>query len=138
MLGSLQNNEIEEVLGRNFLGRIGFRYEDQIYILPVYYHYDGADIILRSYEGLKIELMRHTPDVCFEVEEIRSFNDWKTVLCRGVYEELHDLDEINIIKKKLLESTLATKAISEDLDHKIIYYKIRIKKMSGRFGIQPQ
>ena len=137
MLGTLQSDEIEEVLGRNFLGRIGCRQEEQIYILPVYYHYADGNIILRSYEGLKIELMRHTPEVCFEVEEIRSFNDWKTVLCWGVYEELDDLDEINIIKKKLLESTLATKAYSEDVDHKIIYYRIRLNKMSGRCGIKP-
>ncbi|MEO6831035.1 MAG: pyridoxamine 5'-phosphate oxidase family protein [Chitinophagaceae bacterium] len=135
MLGTLQNNEIEEVLGRNFLGRIGCRQDGQIYILPVYYHYAAGSIILRSYEGLKIEIMRHTPEVCFEVEEIRSFNDWKTVLCWGKYEELNDEVEIETIKRKLSDSSLAAKAYTEDAPNKIIYYRIPIVKMSGRFSI---
>lgn len=132
MLETLETKDIEEVLARNFLGRIGCRADAQIYILPVYYHYANGNIILRSYEGLKMELMRHTPEVCFEVEEIRSFNDWKTVLCWGVYEEIEDEEEIKVIKRKLSESTLAGKAYSDDESHKIIYYRISVNKMSGR------
>jgi nitroimidazol reductase NimA-like FMN-containing flavoprotein (pyridoxamine 5'-phosphate oxidase superfamily) len=88
MFGQLSVEEIEDVLKNQLLGRIGCHLNDTTYIVPVCYAYDGACIYARTYEGLKINMMRENPKVCFEVESIESMVDWKTVVCQGVYEEL--------------------------------------------------
>jgi len=54
MLGELTNDEIEEVLKRNVLGRIGCCNDNKIYVVPVNYVYDGQHILAHSKEGLKI------------------------------------------------------------------------------------
>lgn len=89
--------------------------------------------------------MRDNPVVCFEVEEIRSMNFWKTVLCRGLYEELISPVQIAEVQKHLAETMLARKAgLSEGApdsiiknhkmaSSKVIYYCIRITEWTGRF-----
>jgi len=80
MVGRLSNEEIEEVLKRNVLGRIGCNDGKKNYVVPVNYAYDGKYIIAHSMMGLKIEIMRKNPQVCFEVDEMKNFVNWKSVI----------------------------------------------------------
>jgi nitroimidazol reductase NimA-like FMN-containing flavoprotein (pyridoxamine 5'-phosphate oxidase superfamily) len=92
VIGALTLAEIEEVLQTQYIGRLGVTGEGRIYIFPVAYGYDGAFIYVHShvgrYGGQKVQLMRATPQVCFEVEEISSPVQWRTVLVHGTFEEL--------------------------------------------------
>lgn len=53
------------------------------YVVPVNYVYDGKFIIAHSVAGMKIQMMRKNRDVCFEVDEMKSITNWKSVIAWG-------------------------------------------------------
>ena len=145
MLRELTHSEIEDVLRNNYIGRIGCQEGDRIYIVPVNYLFDLGNVYCQSYEGQKVEMMRDNPDICFEVEEIHSFNHWKTVVGWGIFEELTDPREIERVRSQLSEMMLAQKAMMSgpppeksverprtDLQAQPVYYRIRFAEWSGR------
>lgn len=88
MIGKLMEEGIEEVLANNVLGRLGCYDGGKIYIVPITYLYHNKHIIAHSTEGMKIRMMRRNPSVCFEVDEMKSFNNWKSVIAWGEFQEL--------------------------------------------------
>ena len=145
MTGELNRSEINEVLSNGYIGRIGCRDGERIYIVPVNYVYENGVIYCQSYEGMKVLLMRQSPGVCFEVEELRSFSSWRTVIAWGNFEELTTEEEIRSAHSRLSEVMLAQKAVlnqpppAETADThprpqaSITYYRIRLDELSGRF-----
>src|SRR5688572_33385027 len=95
MIDKLSDYEIEEVLSLNFVGRIGCHAMGQTYIVPVSYAYDEGYIYVRSFEGLKITIMRENPAVCFQVDVINNMSNWQSVIAWGLFEELNDPDDRN-------------------------------------------
>lgn len=59
MLGTLNKEEIEEVLKSNVIGRIACSNKEKIYVVPVSYVYDGKYIICHSAEELDDELVKY-------------------------------------------------------------------------------
>ena len=148
MIGRLTHEQIEEVLRENVVGRIGCSEGKKIYVVPVNYIYDGKHIIAHSVMGMKIEMMRKNPQVCFEVDEIKNFTNWKTVIAWGEYQELHDerdryyamkLFVDRVIRMKISETAIPPE-ISEQRVHprspgniKPIIYRIVISESTGRY-----
>ena len=90
MLGILNTEEIEQLLGRRMLGRIGCHYGDSIYVVPISYAYDGEYVYCHTHEGLKIDCMREYPKVCFEVDHLEDMANWQSVIAWGMFEELKE------------------------------------------------
>ncbi|MEP6594685.1 MAG: pyridoxamine 5'-phosphate oxidase family protein [Ginsengibacter sp.] len=114
MLGKLNNTEIEEVLTQQIIGRIGCHANDMTYIVPVSYAYDGQCVYARTYEGLKIRLMRKNPRVCFQTDTMDNMANWKSVIAWGDFKELTEPGERNAAIQKLLErriSGIASKTV---------------------------
>lgn len=88
MLGTLTPDEIDALLREQYVGRIGCHAEGRTYVVPVTYAYDGHAIYAHSADGLKLQMMRANPDVCFEVEHLVDMRNWRTVIARGTFEEL--------------------------------------------------
>jgi nitroimidazol reductase NimA-like FMN-containing flavoprotein (pyridoxamine 5'-phosphate oxidase superfamily) len=144
MLTELTKAEIQEVLTNNYIGRIGCRDGDRIYIFPVNYVHQHDMVYCQSYEGAKVAMMRAQPNVCFEVEEIRDFYHWKTAMGWGTFEELTSAEDIQEVKLQLSEIMLARKASLTALPpteaslgmhgtlSAIVYYRIRFTELSGR------
>ena len=148
MIGELTNEQIEEVLKENILGRIGCNHGEKNYVVPVNYAYDGKFIMAHSVMGMKIEMMRKNPHVCFEVDEMKSFTNWKSVIAWGEYQELivqRDrflamrlfVDRMMHIK---ISKTAIAPAMAEGIVHfrspwnvKPIIYRIVITEKTGRF-----
>ena len=147
MIGKLSIQEIEEVLKENVLGRIGCNDGTKNYVVPISYVYDGNHIMAHSLEGMKIEMMRKNPDVCFEVDMINDFADWKSVIAWGRFEELTDeLERHNIMKLFVdrmlhlkISETSATPEIVKERNHSHtkdvnpVIYRIQLTEKSGRF-----
>jgi len=89
----LEPSEIEEVLKEQLLGRIGCHSDGITYVVPVSYAYDGHSIIVHSLEGMKLDMMRKNPHVCFQIDSMKSMANWKSVIAWGVFEELTDQAE---------------------------------------------
>ena len=146
MIDILDNNQIEEVLKKHFVGRIGCHTNDQVYVVPVSYAYDGKYVYVRSFEGKKIETMRNNPKVCFEVDETQNMANWKSVIAWGEFEELTDKAERNKALKILIDRHLPL--LTSDMSHlgdiwpfppedlssiKGIVFRILLKEKTGRY-----
>jgi uncharacterized protein len=88
MFGNLSEEGIEHVLQYQVYGRIGCHANDKTYIVPICYAYHENKIYARTFEGLKLKMMRANPQVCFQLENLDSMGKWQSVVCWGEFEEL--------------------------------------------------
>src|SRR5580692_2462231 len=93
MLGELNERQIESLLKDLPIGRIGCHADGITYIVPVNYVYDGIAIYVHSAKGLKIDMMRKNPEVCFQTDAIDSLSNWVSVIAWGKFEEITDMIE---------------------------------------------
>lgn len=148
MIGKLTNEEIEAVLKENVLGRIGCCDGKKTYVVPVNYVYDGKFIIAHSVYGMKIEMMRKNPQICFEVDEMKSFTDWKSVIVWGEYQELADerdrYSAMKLFVDRMMHMKISETAVPPEVSAervhprspgniKPIVYRIVIEEKTGRF-----
>lgn len=106
MIRQLTSTEIDDLLSKQVVGRIGCYYENEVYVVPISYAYADNAIYCHGFEGKKMEMMRKNPKVCFQVDEMIDMGDWKSVIAWGDFEELIDKKEKNIALKILLERHL--------------------------------
>jgi nitroimidazol reductase NimA-like FMN-containing flavoprotein (pyridoxamine 5'-phosphate oxidase superfamily) len=83
IFGALTDDECRDLLSRNHVGRLAFVRGNHVDIQPVGYVAEGSWLFMRSAEGTKLEALAHTPYVAFEVDEIRSAFDWRSVVAHG-------------------------------------------------------
>lgn len=148
MIGRLTDEQIEEVLSSNVIGRIGCNDGEQTYVVPVSYIYDGKYIIGHSLPGMKTAMMRKNPEICFEVDEITSFTNWKSVIVWGTYQELEDERErytamklfVDRVMRMKISETAVPPEITEQRVHprspgylKPVIYRIVVNKRTGRY-----
>lgn len=151
MLGDLNEQEVVEILQNNIIGRIGCTDGSAVYVVPVSYVIVDGSALCHSHMGLKIEMMRKNPSVCFEVDEVRSYDDWRCVIAWGTYTELTDEEDIKQAKSYFSEYMLNMKTSKNpsspetqaDRQHEgtasfdvPIFYKIAFTKITGRFEKQ--
>ncbi len=149
MVGLLTQQEIKELLKANTIGRIACNDEEKTYIVPVSYLYDGSSIIVHSRPGLKIQMMRNNPKVCFAVDEIKAFNNWKSVIAWGHYQEINNEAEKRYIIESFLNKMMHLKEQPNGLGPesfaqadaapfrygKTIVYRIVLNEMTGRYEV---
>ena len=81
----LDRQEIETILGRNTVGRIAFTMHDRVDIEPINYVFDSGWIYGRTSHGAKLSTIAHHPWVAFEVDEVASVFEWKSVVVKGAF-----------------------------------------------------
>lgn len=147
MFGRLQDYEVEEVLTRQYVGRLGCSADGRTYIIPISYAYDGKYLYFHAAgEGRKIEMMRKNREVCFQTDSMENMASWKSVICWGIFEEVVDEQQRTDALKVLLGRELPvitsqTVHISPNWpfhpadykDIKGIVFRILITEKSGRF-----
>ena len=134
MVGQLSREEIEVLLRRHRVGRIGYCIDDWPHIVPVNYVYDGRAVYVVSGPGQKIDAMRVEPRVCFEVDAIDGSAIWRSLIANGIYEELTcDRDQraaLALIKPAWAAQISGATTLADD----IIVFRIRLLEKRGRFG----
>lgn len=144
MLGELKPDEIDHLLRTEQLGRIGCHSGGVTYVVPVSYVFNGTHIYALSAEGMKLRMMRDNPRVCFEVERVERWYNWKTAIVWGTFEELHGTDAERAYR--LVHSRLTpliefeSRARAGDLSppgvaaaKEFVLYRIKIEQSTGRF-----
>ncbi len=89
----MTEDECRSALARLKFGRLGCARDNQPYVVPIYYAYDGRHVYGFSTPGQKIDWMRSNPLVCLEVDEWTSQDKWMSVVVSGRYQELADTAE---------------------------------------------
>jgi nitroimidazol reductase NimA-like FMN-containing flavoprotein (pyridoxamine 5'-phosphate oxidase superfamily) len=147
MQRELDDIQIDELLKSQLIGRIGCHSADLVYVVPVNYIYEAPDIYCHSAKGLKMDLMRNNPQVCFEVDDIKDMTNWQSAIIWGTFKEITAIQEKQDIMQKLIDRL--TPFILDDsvppshgfVDEEgdvgdtieLIIYKINVTKKTGRF-----
>ena len=150
MLGILTMQEIERLLTKEVVGRIGCTDGQRVYVVPISYAYDGEYIYCHTHEGMKVDMMRQHPEVCFEVDHLHNMANWQSVVVHGKFEELNDQDMRADALQRLHSRVLPlvsseTTHLSRDWPFASselgriagVTFRIRLEEKSGRFERSP-
>ena len=146
MFGKLNNEQIEQVIENNFVGRLACYADGRPYVVPISYAYERGFIYVRTFEGMKINMMRKNPKVCFQIDEMENMANWRSVVTWGTFEELTNEMDRNDALEKLVSRILpgiSTEMVklspqwpfpTDDFSKiKGIVFRIRITEKTGRF-----
>jgi len=146
MFGKLSDEDLETLLQLQLVGRLGCHHKGTTYIVPISYAYDGEYLYARSFEGMKVDMMRKNPTVCFQVDDTKDLSNWQSAVIWGEFEELTGEPERGNALKILTERKLPI--VSSETMHltsqwpfqdtdvsKIpgVVFRIKITEKSGRF-----
>ncbi len=79
----LSKAEALDMLGRHHVGRLAFTFHDKVDIEPISYVYKDGWIVARTSPGTKLTTMEHHPWVAFEIDEVETIFDWRSVVVHG-------------------------------------------------------
>jgi uncharacterized protein len=146
MIKALDPVQIDNLISKQVIGRLGCHADGEIYVVPIGYVYDGEYIYGHTYEGRKIQMMRKNPEICFEVDDLADLGNWKSVIAWGHFEEITDHDQrkkaLQLILEKIhplvISETILLSPdwpfVTTELERiKGIVYRIRLDKKTGRY-----
>lgn len=139
----LSQEECQEFLQNSNFGRIACSQNDQPYIIPFNFAFDGKEHLYAfSTLGQKIEWMRENPLVCVEIEKISNEDNWTTMIIFGRYQEISDKPESAKLKDyahellanrpKWWKPAYLAGSHRVEVEEKPIYFRLLIEKMTGR------
>lgn len=91
-LPELSNEEMMQLLSEERVGRVGLNDDPQPYVVPTDFTFeDGAIYIHTPDGGLKAQLARANPNICFEVDKYNdTVTDFRSIIIRGRISEVSD------------------------------------------------
>jgi nitroimidazol reductase NimA-like FMN-containing flavoprotein (pyridoxamine 5'-phosphate oxidase superfamily) len=147
MLGALNELQIKDLLTTLPVGRIGCHADGVTYIVPINYVYEDDTVYAHSKDGMKMQIMRKNPDVCFQVDAIDDLLNWESVIAWGKFEEIYDIYKKTEVMQKIINKMMPlmrgdsaqpshgftgdASEIGDDVE--LILYKITLTKKTGRF-----
>lgn len=142
----MKDTEIKEMLGKHFIGRIGCHAKGKTYVVPISYAFDGKYVYCHTHEGMKLNMMRENPNVCFEVDSMENKTIWKSIIAWGRFEEISDLQErsnaLKILMGRVYPFIMSKKMqlgahwpfLPDDLNNiKGVVFRISVEEKTGRF-----
>ncbi|HEX2628448.1 MAG TPA: pyridoxamine 5'-phosphate oxidase family protein [Chitinophagaceae bacterium] len=146
MFGKMSDEEMDILLKKQFVGHIGCHANGTTYIVPISYVYDAPYVYAHSFKGMKIDIMRQNPKVCFQVDNTRNLANWESVVCQGEFEEINEKDDRRSALRKLNSRALPvinsqTMHLGDDWPFDIeaaeevdgIFFRIKLIEKTGRF-----
>lgn len=143
LVRELNTEECLKVLAGMRVGRLACARNNQPYIVPFHYAFDGGEHLYAfSTFGQKIEWMRTNPLVCVEVDDISNQTDWTSLVIFGRFEELPDTPEFTNERTRAYEllsrypmwwqpAYVAGTHRGSTANDKPIYFRIYINKLTG-------
>lgn len=146
MIGDLNKEQIDNFLKSQVVGRVGCCFDHKPYIVPLTYAYDGGYLYFHTKAGLKVEMMRKNPAICFQVDRIENMANWQSVIIWGSYEELGPKE--SELALRLLSNRVIPVITSEtfrphfglDRGHatmdsklQLVTFRIKVERATGRY-----
>ena len=146
MLGTLNTNQINNLLSSHIVGRLACTDGEKPYIVPITYTYDGEYIYGQTNLGKKLKILRKNKHVCFEVDQMIALQNWQSVIIYGEFQELKK-KEIDKAREILFSNIFCmetgntvhthehevTTTLEEEDPMKCVMFRIKIKTITGRF-----
>jgi uncharacterized protein len=146
MFGHLGEEAIETILRRQLIGHIGCHANDTTYVVPISYAYEDNYVYAHTHEGMKLNMMRQNPKVCFEVYTMENMANWQSVVAWGDFEEVIDKSkrekalrilikrELPILISKTVQLTEDWPFLPEDINSiEGIVFRIKLTIKTGRY-----
>lgn len=92
-LRELSQLESSDVFEQSRFGHLACSKDNQPYVVPIYFAYEGGIAYSFAMPGQKIDWMRGNDKVCLQVEKHSPSNSWTSVVAQGRYEEFPDTDQ---------------------------------------------
>jgi hypothetical protein len=120
MITNLETKECHFILENNYIGHLGYIFQNKPYVVPITYFFNTEKnhIICYSGEGHKIQAMRKNNQVSLQVAEIRTVNNWKSVLAHGTFQLYFG----NEAKAYLHEFSLGVKSVITEKEHQTVNF----------------
>ncbi len=164
MWGDLDKSQIDDLLKSELIGRLGCFDGNKVYVVPITYAYNNGYIYGHTKDGLKIQMMRNNPNVCFEIDWMKDMSNWKSVIVYGTFEELKGDDANNgleILMKSIISNLDRKSSPTEASGHDnlgienfafqhsflspflhsknneifdIVVYRIKVNEATGKYG----
>lgn len=134
----LSEDEANQLLDRNRVGRIAYSFLDSVDIRPIHYVRSDRWLFGRTSEGDKLTTLRHNQWVAFEVDEIEGPLDWKSVVAHGTFRALkpegttHDLQLYQRAKDAVRSFYPVAFTEDDHLAFRTEVFGIHIDSLSGR------
>ena len=138
----MTEEECNKALKQARFGRLGCASDNHPYVVPIYFAFNGQHIYGVTTLGQKTEWMRANENVCLEIDQRVSFDNWMSVIVFGRYEELPDEPEYEAARIKALTllqrhamwwqpafAASSHRGSPESITP--IFYRIRIDKLTG-------
>ena len=147
MFGDLGEDAIEVILHHQLIGHIGCHTNDLTYVVPTSYAYEDGCVYAHTHEGMKVNMMRQNPKVCFAVYNMENMANWQSVVAWGNFEEITNAAErekalkvllkrnLPIITSKTVELTPDWPFVPKDLNGSItgIVFRIKLNIKTGKY-----
>jgi uncharacterized protein len=149
LISEITRDECRRRLGEATLCRLACAEDAQPYVVPVYLAAHGDYLYGVSSLGKKIEWMRANPLVCVEIDDVKSADEWTTLIVFGSYEELPDtLDHkltrsraYDLLRKRAMwwqPAYVAVAGHDQSTTLTPVVYRIRIDRVTGRRALPEQ
>lgn len=141
MITELNEESARQFLGKKNFARLGCLLDDdEPYVVPVNYFYKDGAAYIHSLPGLKIESLRKNPKACLQVDEIKNFFEWQSVIAFGDFEEITDANEraemMDILLKGFQRLTPAEAVRhGSEVNGEVVLFRIKIRHITGRMEI---
>ncbi|HVT11838.1 MAG TPA: pyridoxamine 5'-phosphate oxidase family protein [Fimbriimonadaceae bacterium] len=91
MVATLAKAEMEALIREQIYARLGCHAKGMTYVVPISYACDAEKnrLVGQTTPGQKIDMMRENPEVCVEIDDVKSLTHWRSVILWGRFEELH-------------------------------------------------
>jgi len=130
--------ECVALLERHRVGRLAVRDAEGVYLVPISYAFANGAVYAHAAPGRKVTLMRRWPHVAFQVDEIDSLTQWRSVLVQGKFEEITSDAEKEVARLVLVAAFGGNLALlTAGHGHRValseaILFRIQPEEISGR------
>lgn len=134
----LEREEIDRVLSRNSVGRVGFSWRDRVSIQPLGYVYKDGWIWGRTSPGQKLVTIKHNYWVAFEVDEVDGPYEWRSVLVHGGFYQLtpegqpHETEIYQRGLELLRDAAPETLRPDDPAPFRTVLFRIAAQELTGR------
>jgi hypothetical protein len=135
VFSELSRDDSIALLERHHVGRLAFTFHDRVDIEPISYVYTGGWLYIRTSPGTKLATVKHHPWVAFEVDDVKSRFDWRSVVVRGtIYfldpeRDRHDYDAAVAVLRSVDADALSD---ADATPHRQELFRIHVDEIMGR------
>lgn len=135
----LGHDDIIAILARNRVGRIAFSARDRVDIEPIHYVYSDGWIYGRTSRGTKLATIERNRWVAFEVDEVHSMSEWRSVVVHGAFYVLES-DPVSPAAEQTWERALellrrlqpGTLTRDDPVPYRDVLFRIAVQEATGR------